>query len=53
VFNLGVKDKYDEALRQLGYDLETLAEQVRGGAAGPLKNPSLLLCASRLLEPLS
>jgi putative AlgH/UPF0301 family transcriptional regulator len=35
VFNLGVKDKYDEALRQLGYDLETLAEQVRGRPLAP------------------
>ncbi|GAQ88375.1 glycogen phosphorylase [Klebsormidium nitens] len=34
VFNLGVKDKYEEALRQLGYDLETLAEQERDAALG-------------------
>lgn len=40
MFNLGVKDKYEEALRQLGYDLETLAEQVRTKAGYPLVIPS-------------
>ena len=28
VYNLGIKDQYSEALQQLGFDLEVLAEQV-------------------------
>jgi hypothetical protein len=28
IYNLGIKDQYSEALQQLGFDLEVLAEQV-------------------------
>ncbi|KAL2620148.1 hypothetical protein R1flu_000353 [Riccia fluitans] len=34
VFNLGIKDQYAEALRQLGYNLEVLVEQERDAALG-------------------
>ncbi|KAG6546468.1 hypothetical protein Mapa_012017 [Marchantia paleacea] len=34
VYNLGIKDQYSEALRQLGYNLEVLVEQERDAALG-------------------
>lgn len=34
IFNLGVRDQYIEALQQLGYELEVLAEQERDAALG-------------------
>lgn len=33
LYNLNVKDQYQEALKELGYDLEILAEQVGGARA--------------------
>ncbi|WIA33199.1 hypothetical protein OEZ86_006345 [Tetradesmus obliquus] len=34
LYNLGIKDQYMEALSELGYDLETIAEQERDAALG-------------------
>ncbi|CAM6100769.1 unnamed protein product [Calypogeia fissa] len=34
VYNLGIKDQYEEALRQLGYNLEVCVEQERDAALG-------------------
>ena len=34
IFNLGVKDEYTEALNELGYELEVVAEQERDAALG-------------------
>eukprot|EP00879_Flechtneria_rotunda_P002992 GHRR01003210.1.p1 GENE.GHRR01003210.1~~GHRR01003210.1.p1 ORF type:complete len:957 (+),score=328.75 GHRR01003210.1:132-3002(+) len=34
LYNLGIKDQYAEALSELGYDLETIAEQERDAALG-------------------
>lgn len=34
IFNLGIRDQYSEALSQLGYSLETLAQQERDAALG-------------------
>ena len=34
LYNLGIKDQYAEALSELGYDLETIAEMERDAALG-------------------
>eukprot|EP00271_Cylindrocystis_brebissonii_P014161 TRINITY_DN35420_c0_g1_i1.p1 TRINITY_DN35420_c0_g1~~TRINITY_DN35420_c0_g1_i1.p1 ORF type:complete len:1046 (+),score=242.32 TRINITY_DN35420_c0_g1_i1:158-3295(+) len=34
IFNLGIRDQYTEALQQLGYELEVVAEQERDAALG-------------------
>jgi hypothetical protein len=46
LYNLNVKDLYGEALRQLGYDLETLKEEVRllpGWVSKPFLRPTSAL----------
>jgi starch phosphorylase len=34
LYNLGIKNQYEEALSELGYDLETIAEMERDAALG-------------------
>ena len=44
LYNLGVQGQYAEAVRELGYDLETLVDQVGVGEKG-LRAGSILDCS--------
>ena len=50
VYNLGIKDQYAEALKQLGFDLKTLVEQERDAALG---NGGLARLSACLMDSLA